>query len=865
MTDAPLTPMMEQYRAIKDENRDAFLFYRLGDFYEMFFEDAEKASKLLGLTLTGRDCGQEERAPMCGVPYHSAESYINRLIKMGFKVAVCEQTEDPAKAKGLVKREIVRKVTPGTVVSDEALEGSVSNYIAAVFFSGTKAGICYADISAGILRATDVSGDDIAEAVNDELSSIKPTEAVLYGDERLCRRVRSYLDTRNAFVTVREKMCSAEEAGAVLSEQVGESLTPEREEALNAAAMLILYLRETLMNDVPILRSLEYYKVSRYTELPVRTRQSLELTETMMSRSKKGTLLSVIDRTRTSMGGRLLRNWLEQPLRVLPEILRRQNGVAELHSDAVLRGNISEALTGVFDLERLMGQIAYGSANARTLWNLARTAERIPGIKSLLSGRRTEELREIDSEIGDLTELREKIMSALDGEHLPISVREGGMILPGYSAELDELRNLSENSRSIVASIEARERERLGFKGVRTGYNRVFGYYIEVSKQYTGDIPPEYVRKQTVSNCERYVTPELKELESRILQADGQIKDIEYRLFCELRDLARGMTEEIMRTAAAIGRLDALCSLAETASAENYVRPDVNLSGVIDIKNGRHPVVETMVSDTVFVPNDTLLDKGDNRLAIITGPNMAGKSTYMRQVAQIVILAQIGSFVPASSASVGIVDKIFTRIGSSDELSAGRSTFMVEMSETARILREATPDSLIIFDEIGRGTSTFDGMAIARAVVEFAANKSTLGAKTMFATHYHELTALEGEVQGVRNYRITAKKRGDDVIFLRKVVRGSADDSFGIEVGKLAGLPPKVISRAKTVLKELEGEKTEKKAEIQVSGGDGQLSLTQDRGAELLAELAALKPETISPIEALNILYRLSTQAGDII
>ena len=863
MTDAPLTPMMEQYRAIKKENSDAFLFFRLGDFYEMFFEDAEKASRLLGLTLTGRDCGLEERAPMCGVPYHSAESYINRLIKMGFKVAICEQTEDPSKAKGLVKREIVRKVTPGTVVSDEALEGNVSNYIAAVYSTEEKAGICYADISAGILRATDVEGDDLAEAVNDELSSVKPTEAVLWGDERFCARVRAYLDTRNAFVTVRDGVCSPEEADAVLFDQLCERVTAERQEAMTAAAMLIVYLRETLMNDVPILRRLEYYKVSRYTELPVRTRQSLELTETMMSRSRKGTLLSVIDRTRTSMGGRLLRNWLEQPLRVLPEIIRRQNGVAELHADTVLRGNLFEAMTGIFDLERLMGQIAYGSANAKTLWNLARTAERIPGIKNLLVGRRTEELREINAGIADLNELRLRIFAALDGEHLPISVREGGMILPGYSRELDELRSLSGDGRGMLAAIETRERERLGFKGVRTGYNRVFGYYIEVSKQYTGPIPEEYIRKQTVSNCERYVTPELKELESRILQADGQIKELEYRLFCELRELARAHTDEIMATAAAIGRLDALCSLAETAATENYVRPEVDLSGEIIIKNGRHPVVETMVSDTVFVPNDTHLDKNDNRMAVITGPNMAGKSTDMRQVAQIVILAQIGSFVPATSARIGIVDKIFTRIGSSDELSAGRSTFMVEMSETARILREATADSLIIFDEIGRGTSTFDGMAIARAVVEYAASKQHLGAKTLFATHYHELTALEGSVAGVRNYCITAKKRGDDVIFLRKVIKGSADDSFGIEVGALAGLPTKVVSRAKTVLKELVNDKiVVKQAAAPQKSDVGQFSLSDDRGDAIISELASLKPETMSPIEALNVLYRLSVQAS---
>ncbi|MBQ5973925.1 MAG: DNA mismatch repair protein MutS [Oscillospiraceae bacterium] len=859
--------MMEQYRAIKNENKDAFLFYRLGDFYEMFFEDAENASKLLGLTLTGRDCGQEERAPMCGVPYHSAESYINRLIKMGFKVAICEQTEDPALAKGLVRREIVRKVTPGTVVSDEALEGSVSNYIAAVYAAGRRAGICYADVSAGTLRATDVEGDDLAEAVNDELSSVKPTEAVLFGPEAFCRRVKAYLAERRAFVTVRETEMTAAEAGEVLNAQLGESFDPARAEAHSAAAVLISYLRETLMNDVPILRTLEYYRVSRYTELPVRTRQALELTETMLSRSKQGTLLSVLDRTRTSMGGRTLRNWLEQPLRVLPEILRRQNGVSELFSDAVLRGDLGEAMTGIFDLERLMGQIAYGSANARTLWNLARTAERVPGIKKLLAGLRSEELKDVNAAVCDLEDLREKLTAALDGEHLPISVREGGMIREGYSPELDELRRLSGDSRGVVAAIEARERERLGFKGVRTGYNRVFGYYIEVSRQYTGEVPPEYVRKQTVSNCERYVTPELKELESRILQADSQSKELEYRLFCDLREAVRARTEDVLRTAAAIGRLDALCSLAETAAAENYVRPEVNLSGAIDIRNGRHPVVEKMVSDTVFVPNDTHLDKGDNRLAIITGPNMAGKSTYMRQVAQIVILAQIGSFVPASSASVGIVDKIFTRIGSSDELSAGRSTFMVEMSETARILHEATPDSLIIFDEIGRGTSTFDGMAIARAVVEYAAGKSTLGAKTLFATHYHELTALENEIQGVKNYCITAKKRGDDVIFLRKVVPGAAEMSFGIEVGRLAGLPPKVISRAKTVLKELESGRETVRVPAAAAGApaDGQLSLTEDRGTEILAELASLKTDTISPIEALNILYRLSKSAGEII
>lgn len=864
-----LTPMMRQYLEIKKQNEDAFLFYRLGDFYEMFFDDAKKASKLLDLVLTGKDCGLPERAPMCGIPYHSAEGYINKLISLGYKVAVCEQTEDPALAKGLVKREIVRKVTPGTVIDSEALEEKENNFIVSVYTDGTKAGIAFADVSSGEFKSTFLESDNLAEQIIDELAANNPKEAVLGGEAENLGALTSYLRESNVFFHTEKNEKTADEYQQLLSAQANGALPLQldksgKTETVMSAGILLSYLIETVMCDLSHMTRLEFYIKTRYMDLPKQTRHCLELTETMASRSRKGSLLGVIDLTKTAMGGRMLRSWLERPLCMLPELLRRQNAVAELSADTVARSEIRELLSGVYDLERLMSQIIYGSANAKTLVALASTAKRLPDVRKQLEHRRSEELNSIYAELDDLADLCSLIDEAITDDP-PFVIREGKMIKRGYNAELDNLIYVSENGKQLISELEAREREKTGFKNLKVGFNRVFGYYIEISKAFTGAIPEDYVRKQTISNCERYVTAELKELETTILQADDRICTLEYELFCDVRDRVKSESVRIMRTASAIARLDTLASLAEVAVLRGYTRPEVDMSGEIVIRDGRHPVVEAMGLETVFIPNDTVLDKNENRLAIITGPNMAGKSTYMRQVALIVILAQIGSFVPAASAKIGIVDKIFTRIGAGDELAAGKSTFMVEMSETALILASATPDSLIIFDEIGRGTSTFDGMSIARAVLEYVASKKTLGAKTMFATHYHELTSLESKIDGVKNYNITAKKRGDELIFLRKIVRGGADDSYGIEVGKLAGLPKQVIAKAKTILEELESGKRETVRTVTVSSNEGQQDLSGGQREELLKELASLKVDTMTPLEALNVLYRLSREAAELI
>ncbi|MBR6740723.1 MAG: DNA mismatch repair protein MutS [Clostridia bacterium] len=863
--------MMDQYLEIKEENNDAFLFYRLGDFYEMFFEDAIRASKLLDLTLTGRDCGKEERAPMCGVPFHSAEAYINRLVSMGFKVAVCEQLEDPAGAKGLVKRGIVRRITPGTVVDDGALESTKNNFICCIYSASSAAGLCFADLSAGVVKATSFNGEDLSGAIINELAVFEPREVVLNSTDADVRELQRYIKEREIFLARQRNPLSYEKTEADLLSQFGadslESLgingSPE---LVMAVGMLFQYLNETAMCEYSHMKKLECYTNKQYMALPYVTRRSLELTETMVSRDRRGSLLGVIDCTKTAAGGRLMRSWIEQPLLSISKIIRRQNAVANLASDTVMRSEIRTALDGVYDLERLMGSIAYGSSNAKTLYALATSASMIPAIKAALAGSTSEELTALNSEISDLADLREVIDRAID-PNAPITLHDAGMIKPGYNEELDRLTYVAKNGRTLMAEMEAREKAETGIKGLKISYNRVFGYYIEVSKLYSDQVPDRYIRKQTISNSERYFTTELKELETTILEAQDRINTLEYELFCEIRELVRAQTDIIMTTAAALARLDVLSALAETAVKRKYVRPDVDISGEIKIRMGRHPVVEAILKDTVFVPNDTELDCSGNRLAIITGPNMAGKSTYMRQVALIVIMAQMGGFVPAESAKLGVVDKIFTRIGASDELSAGKSTFMVEMSEAADILRSATKDSLIILDEIGRGTSTYDGMSIAKAMLEYIASKRLLGAKTLFATHYHELTVLEGEIEGVKNYNIVVKKRGEEIIFLRKIVRGGADNSYGVEVARLAGLPARLISRAKEILSELESGRYDhdRPSEQLQDSGEEQISLSSGLYEELAKELADVQADTLTPIEALNLLYKFSNKAKQIV
>lgn len=873
------SPAMRQYLEIKKQNSDAFLFYRMGDFYEMFFDDAINASKLLDITLTGKDCGMDERAPMCGVPYHSAEAYINRLISMGYKVAVCEQLEDPSKAKGIVSRGVVRRITPGTIVDTDMLEGSKNNFITSLYRDETAEdapiGLCFADISSGTLKATVIDGEAKMKKLIGELSAIRPSEIIICGDLGARDELAAFIGEHNIFRHIIQERLTTDICAVKLLEQTGrktpdELKAAETEEIVFAAGYLLSYLENTVMCHLGHMNELVVYQTAKFMALPWETRYSLELTETMIHKERKGSLLGVIDRTKSAMGGRLLRTWIEQPLYSIAEITRRQNAVAELFADTVARGELARQLGEIYDAERLMGSIMYGSANAKTLLSLGRTLEKFPDIRKLLEGRQSEELKTLYADIDPLEDIRALISSAVVDDP-PFTVREGKMIRRGYNKELDDLIYISANGRELVTQYEQAERERTGLKSLKVGYNRVFGYYIEVSKLYSEQIPPEYVRKQTVSNCERYITSALKELETTILQADDRICSLEYELFCALRDKVKAESARIMRSAAAVARLDAYLSMAETAALNNYTRPDVDLSGEIQIKDGRHPVVETLCKDTVFVPNDTGLDCQNNRLAIITGPNMAGKSTYMRQVALIVILAHIGSFVPAASARIGLVDKIFTRIGASDELAAGKSTFMVEMSETAAILSSATKNSLLIFDEIGRGTSTFDGMSIARAVLEYVANPKYLGAKTLFATHYHELTTLENQVSGVRNYQITAKKRGDEILFLRKIIPGGADDSYGIEVGQLAGLPKQVIRRAKDILAELEagGAVSAPAASRKKSVGQNEASLQDsldaDKKKEFMLRLSDLQVETMTPLEALNVLFKAAKDARELI
>ena len=862
---ADLTPMMQQYRAVKQMNPDCLLFFRLGDFYEMFEEDARIASRELDLTLTTRDRSKdkpdEEKIPMCGVPFHSSEAYIARLVSRGYKVAICEQMEDPALAKGLVKRDIIRIVSPGSVTESSMLDESRNNYYVCVFSQQEQFGLAFCDVSTGSFCATGFSGEGAIREVINELGAYVPSEALLGGGAAQDEALLSLLNERmHCCVNIgpdeqfQYDLCSQR-----LSEQFGRSVQePQLSSSpavVCAIGALLGALRDAQKNDLPHIHELELYKAGKFMGLDLNARRNLELVETMRSKEKRGTLLWVMDKTRTAMGGRLLRSWMERPLLSPAQITRRLNATEELVKKTIDREELITALDSVTDLERAMTRIATATANARDLRMLAQGAENLPAIRERLSGMRSPMLRAIYDEMDTLEDLSSRILSTI-ADNPPFVLHEGGLIRKGAVEEVDRLRSIQENGAALTSQMEAKEKEATGIRNLRIGYNRVFGYYIEVSKTQTGMVPEHYVRKQTITTGERYITQELKELENTILTAKERVVALEYELFCELRGFASEQAERVQKTAQLIAQLDVLCSYASVAVHNHYCKPEIDLSGAISITAGRHPVVEQVLKDSLFVPNDTRLGAEGCQIAIITGPNMAGKSTYMRQVALIVLMAQMGSFVPASSARIGIVDRLFTRIGASDDLASGQSTFMVEMNEVADILKNATADSLLILDEIGRGTSTFDGMAIARAVLEHAADRRRLGAKTLFATHYHELTAIEQELPGVRNFNIAVKKRADDMIFLRKIVPGAADDSYGVEVAKLAGLPDRLIHRARQILRELEDGSVCPAAPAGVQGSD-QISILDLHDDALRRELEALNPETMTPIEAMNELFRL--------
>jgi DNA mismatch repair protein MutS len=868
-----MTPMMRQYLDIKERNSDSILFFRLGDFYEMFGEDARTASKELDIVLTTRDKSSDpdDRMPMCGVPYHSVEPYIARLIAKGYKVAICEQLEDPATVKGIVDRDVVRVITPGTLMESSMLDESRSNYLCAVYL-GDSSAVCFADLSTGDISVTDFPDSD-KRHIENELASFSPAEAILGGDENMVRHLSEYLEARlGCMVQHDDDRFSNGNTDLVREHFIGQHGEPAVQgdtglglssAAFYAAGALLAYLSDTQKTDISHLRTLRFNNEASYMEMDINTMRNLELITSLRSVEKKGSLLWILDKTKTPMGRRLIRSWILRPLLATTPIKRRQTAVGELVSATVARGELINSLRKIGDLERLIGKIVYGNAGCRDLKALSFSILALPDLIAQIVSMKSTALREIAlmDLLGDVAEQIDNVIK----DDPPFSIREGGFIKDGVDPEVDRLRGLLENSSMALTSVEANERERTG-KKLKIGYNKVFGYYIEIPRSVSDDVPDDYIRKQTLANCERFITQELKELETELLSAKDNLTALEYRLFEELRLRVAATVERIQKTARCVAELDVLCSFAEVAVRGKYSMPEIDVSGVIEIRDGRHPVVELMQQDTLFVPNDTYLDGDSSRTAIITGPNMAGKSTYMRQTALIVLMAQIGSFVPARSARIGVVDRVFTRIGASDDLSAGKSTFMVEMTEVADILANATRSSLLILDEIGRGTSTYDGMSVARAVLEFCADKRKLGAKTMFATHYHELTALEDEIDGVRNYNISAKKRGDDIIFLRKIVPGGADDSYGIEVAGLAGVPESVIKRAKAVLKTLEndkgvpsrrGSRGSSGDDSNVSCGNEQISLLDMSGSEIAAKLSSTDLNTLTPLEALSLLFEL--------
>ena len=874
-----LTPMMKQYMQTKEEYKDCILFYRLGDFYEMFFDDALTASKELEITLTGKNCGLEERAPMCGIPYHAVDSYLNRLVSKGYKVAICEQVEDPKTAKGIVKREVIRVVTPGTNLDTQGLDETKNNYIMCIVYMADRYGLSVADVTTGEYLVTEL---DSQTKLMDELYKFMPSEIVcneafymsgLDLDDlknRLHMAIYSleawYFDDALCRETLQEHFKVASLEGIGLSDY---------ECGMIASGALLKYLEETQKNSLSHMSRLTRYATGNYMVLDSATRRNLELVETLREKQKRGSLLWVLDKTKTAMGVRTLRKYVEQPLIDKESIVKRLDAVAELKDNAICREEIREYLNPVYDLERLVGKITYQSANPRDLIAFQSSLSMLPSVKCILKDMESDLLKEIYEELDPLEELCDLVGRAIQ-EEPPLAMKEGGIIKDGYNEEVDRLRKAKSEGKNWLADLETKEREKTGIKNLRIRYNKVFGYYLEVTNSFKDLVPDYYTRKQTLANAERYIIPELKELEDTILGAEDKLCALEYELYCEVRNTIAAELTRIQRTAKAVAKLDVIASLALVAERNNYVRPKINEKGVIDIRDGRHPVVEKMIPNDMFIANDTYLDDKKQRISIITGPNMAGKSTYMRQAALIVLMAQLGSFVPASSANIGLVDRIFTRVGASDDLASGQSTFMVEMNEVANILRNATSKSLLILDEIGRGTSTFDGLSIAWAVVEYISNSKLLGAKTLFATHYHELTELEGKISNVNNYCIAVKEKGDDIVFLRKIVKGGADKSYGIQVAKLAGVPDPVINRAKEIVEELvtaditgkvkniavQGSETKKKTQKKLDEVDlTQFSLFDTvKDDDVLNELKELDISHMTPMDAMNKLYQLQNK-----
>ena len=861
------SPMMQRYLETKEQYKDCILFYRLGDFYEMFFDDAITAARELEITLTGKDCGQEERAPMAGVPHHAAEMYISKLIAKGYKVAICEQLEDPKTAKGIVKRGVIRVVTPGTVVESNMLEERKNNFIMSIYKAGIYFGISVCDISTGEFYAAEIKDNNNFPALLDEIARYSPSELVINSmmadsleemdkiKERFNTYVtkfnNKYFDSNPEIIKLRFNI---EDSDHKKIENI-----EEKRLATSAINALIEYIEQTQMTTLDHINKITIYQISKYMALDVNARRNLEITEKMRDKSKKGTLLWVLDKTATSMGARNLRRWLSDPLIDTKEINQRLEAVKELKDDVILRGDVVENLKKVYDIERLAGKMAYGNANARDMITLRNSLERLPEVKKLLSQCKSEMLKNLYEDLDELPDILELIKASIVDDP-PMTVKDGGIIKLGYDEEIDKLKTATTEGKNWIIALEAEEREKTGIKNLKVGFNKVFGYFIEVTKSNLNQVPERYIRKQTLTNAERYITEELKNLENQILGAEEKVVNLEYNAFTQIREEIARNVKRLQKTATVISNLDVLTSFAGVAEDMNYCMPQVDHSGIIDIKAGRHPVIEKMLGTGAFVENDTYLDKDENRLSIITGPNMAGKSTYMRQVALITLMAQVGSFVPAEQAHIGVVDKIFTRVGASDDLSMGQSTFMVEMMEVATILKEATSNSLVILDEIGRGTSTYDGLSIAWAVAEYIANKEKCGAKTLFATHYHELTELEEKYEGIKNYSIAVKEKGEDIIFLRKIVRGGTDESYGIHVARLAGVPKPVTEKANEILKSLErkniltGKKEEKKDKKQV---EGQFDLYNYKLAEIAQEIDKINLNELTPIDALNTLVRI--------
>lgn len=875
-----LTPMMQQYMETKKQYQDCILFYRLGDFYEMFFEDAITVSRELEIVLTGKNCGLQERAPMCGVPYHAVEGYLNRLVAKGYKVAICEQVEDPKQAKGIVKREVVRIVTPGTNLNVQALDETKNNYIMCIVYIADRYGLSVADVSTGDYFVTEL---DSGKKLLDEIAKFAPSEIIC--NEPFYMSGMDLDDLKNRLGIAIYSLDAWYFDDAMCEKVLKEHFKVSTLEGLGlgdyncgviSAGALMQYLYETQKTSLDHLTHITGYATGKYMLLDSSTRRNLELCETLREKQKRGSLLWVLDKTKTAMGARTLRSYVEQPLIDQEEIIRRLDAVAELKDHAIAREEIREYLSPVYDLERLVSRITYKSANPRDLTAFKSSLQMLPHIKYILEEMQTNLLKELHEELDPLQDLYTLIEDSIV-EEPPLAMKEGGIIRDGYNEEVDRLRSAKTEGKTWLAELEAEEREKTGIKNLKIKYNKVFGYYLEVTNSYKELVPDYYTRKQTLANAERYIIPRLKELEDTILGAEDKLYALEYELYCQVRDTVGAEVLRIQKTAKSIAKLDVFASLAIVAEQSNYVRPKINEKGVIQIKNGRHPVVEKMIPNDMFIANDTLLDDKKNRVSIITGPNMAGKSTYMRQTALIVLLAQIGSFVPAESANIGIVDRIFTRVGASDDLASGQSTFMVEMTEVANILRNATDRSLLILDEIGRGTSTFDGLSIAWAVVEHISNKKLLGAKTLFATHYHELTELEGKIDSVNNYCIAVKEKGDDIVFLRKIVKGGADKSYGIQVAKLAGVPESVINRAKEIVGELSDadittrvrdltvQNQESKRKVKTKKYDdvdlAQISLFDTvKDDDVLKELEELEVSNMTPMDALNTIYRLQNK-----